>query len=319
MQSSKGFMNLKAKRRRGRVDLKKDKKTMKELVVVSGKGGTGKTSLVASFAVLAGRKVLADCDVDAADLHLILKPQIRRREIFKAGRQAVIRELNCSGCGKCLEHCRFEAVKKIETDLGKERFSIDPISCEGCGVCVQICPEKAIDFPEKVCGEWFVSDTRCGPMVHARLNPAAENSGKLVSLVRTQAREIAEKEGMPLVIIDGSPGIGCPVIASITAASLVLVVSEPTLSGEHDFKRVLALSEHFHLPTALCINKFDLNPSMAEQIEKEAKSRGVSIAGRIRYDRLVTTAQVEGKAVVEYDQSLAGEDIKAVWNKLGLN
>jgi MinD superfamily P-loop ATPase len=153
-------------------------------------------------------------------------------------------------------------------------------------------------------------------MVHARLNPAAENSGKLVTLVRTQAREIAEKEGIPLTIIDGSPGIGCPVIASITAASLVLVVSEPTLSGEHDFKRVMALSEHFQIPTALCINKFDLNPSMAEQIENEARNKNVSIVGRIRYDRLVTTAQVEEKAVVEYDHSPAGEDIKAIWKAL---
>lgn len=291
-------------------------KHLKELVVISGKGGTGKTSLVASFAVLAKKKVMADCDVDAADLHLILKTSIRHREIFKAGKRAVIRQKDCNGCGTCLDNCRFNAVKINDKGEGKTLFSIDPVSCEGCGVCVHFCPVGAIDFPENICGEWFISDTRCGPMVHAKLGVAEENSGKLVSLVRTQAKKIAEEQGHNLIIIDGSPGIGCPVIASITGAGLVLVVTEPTLSGEHDFRRVAALTEHFKIPTALCINKFDLNTSIAEKIEEEAKAKNIIVAGRIHYDNGVTYAQVKEKAVVEGDGSPAAGDIKAIWKKL---
>ena len=291
-------------------------KKPKELVVISGKGGTDKTSLVASFAVLAKNKVMADCDVDAADLHLILKTNIQHREIFKAGKRAIIRQKDCTGCGLCLSNCRFNAVKMIQEKEGEKIFSIDPISCEGCGVCVHFCPQEAIDFPENVCGEWFISDTRCGPMVHAKLGAAEENSGKLVSLVRTQAKKIADEHGQNLIIIDGSPGIGCPVIASITGADLVLVVTEPTLSGEHDFKRVISLTEHFNIPAALCINKFDLNTSITERIEKEAQEKNIILAGRIRYDKEVTYAQVEEKAAVEYNSSQAGEDIKALWEKL---
>jgi MinD superfamily P-loop ATPase len=291
-------------------------KNLKELVVISGKGGTGKTSLVACFAVLAQKKVMADCDVDAADLHLILKTNIRHREIFKAGKRAIIRQEDCIGCGTCLDNCRFNAVKINKKEDGEKLFSIDPISCEGCGVCVHFCPTAAIDFPENTCGEWFISDTRCGPMVHAKLGVAEENSGKLVSLVRTKAKKIAEEQGLNLIIIDGSPGIGCPVIASISGASLVLVVTEPTLSGEHDFKRVVALTEYFKIPTALCINKFDLNTSMTEQIEKEAKAKNIILAGRIHYDKGVTYAQVAEKAVVEYNKSQAAEDIKTLWKKL---
>mgnify|MGYP000913845640 CR=1 FL=1 len=187
---------------------------MKELVVISGKGGTGKTSLAASLVVLAGQAVVADCDVDAADLHLILSPQVKGKTDFYSGREAIIRPDDCDGCGICRERCRFEAVSL--KDDGKYR--IDPLACEGCGVCVHFCPVGAIDFPERLCGEWMVSDTRCGPMVHARLGAAAENSGKLVSTVRRQARAIAQQKDQSLLIVDGPPGIGCPVIASITGA-----------------------------------------------------------------------------------------------------
>ena len=291
-------------------------KKPKELVVISGKGGTGKTSLVASFAVLAKNKVMADCDVDAADLHLILKTNIRHREVFKAGKRAIIRQKDCTGCGLCFSNCRFNAVTMHYKGEGEKLFSIDPISCEGCGVCVHFCPQEAIDFPENVCGEWFISDTRCGPMVHAKLGAAEENSGKLVSLVRKQAKKIADEHGQNIIIIDGSPGIGCPVIASITGADLVLVVTEPTLSGEHDFMRVISLTKHFQIPAALCINKFDLNTSITEQIEKKAREKNIILAGRIRYDKEVTYAQVKEKAAVEYNSSQAGEDIKALWEKL---
>jgi len=196
-------------------------------------------------------------------------------------------------------------------------FSIDPISCEGCGVCLLFCPEKAIDFPERLCGEWMVSDTRCGPMVHARLGVAAENSGKLVSLVRQQARSIAEEGNHPLVIVDGPPGIGCPVIASVTGATLALVVTEPTISGQHDMERVFSLTRHFNIPTALCMNKWDINPEITERIETETRKIGIRVAGRIRYDRAVTTAQMQERAAVETDAPCA-DDIKQIWNKIEL-
>jgi MinD superfamily P-loop ATPase len=292
-------------------------RTMKELVVISGKGGTGKTSVTASLAVLAGRSVIADCDVDAADLDLILSPKVRRRRDFRSGNEAVIRPEDCAGCGQCQSLCRFDAVRKKSGLSGKAVFSIDPISCEGCGVCVRFCPQQAIDFPERTSGEWMISDTRCGPMVHARLNVAAENSGKLVSTVRREARRIAEEEKRSLILVDGPPGIGCPVIASLTGATQVLIVTEPTVSGEHDLERVLSLARHFKIPAAVCVNKWDLNGGMAERIEKKAAEAGARITGRIRYDASVTSAQMQEKAVVETPSPCA-EDIRRIWDQLNL-
>lgn len=289
---------------------------MKELVIISGKGGTGKTSVTASFAVLAEKPVLADCDVDAADLHLVLKPDVRERHDFRSGHEAVIRAADCIGCGVCLDLCRFDAVRRHDTEAGS-RCVIDPVACEGCGVCVRFCPPQAIDFPERLCGEWMVSDTRCGPMVHARLGVAAENSGKLVATVRQEARRIAEEQGRNLVIVDGPPGIGCPVIASLSGAAQVLVVTEPTVSGEHDLARVLKLATHFGIPAAICVNKWDLNPEMTERIEKQARTLGATVAGRIRYDRAVTQAQIRERAVVETDAPCA-EDIRALWERLNI-
>lgn len=286
---------------------------MKELVVISGKGGTGKTSLTASLVVLADRVVVADCDVDAADLHLVLAPQVKDRNEFRSGHEAVIREADCSGCGICQQQCRFEAVRLN----GDGKYTVDPLACEGCGVCVHFCPEKAIDFPECLCGEWMVSDTRCGPMVHARLGAAAENSGKLVSTVRREARTIAQQNDHSLLIVDGPPGIGCPVIASVTGASEILVVTEPSVSGEHDLKRVLGLARHFGIPAAVCVNKWDINEEMTKQIESGARREGAQVVGRIRYDRGVTAAQMQGLAVVETD-SPAAEDIRQIWNQLAL-
>lgn len=285
---------------------------MKELVIISGKGGTGKTSVTASFAVLADRPVVCDCDVDAADLHLVLEPTIRERHEFESGHEAVIRQSDCTGCGICQDLCRFGAISSTV-----DMFSIDSISCDGCGVCVRFCPAAAIDFPQRRCGEWFVSDTRCGPMVHARLGVAAENSGKLVSTVRREARHLAEEENLKMVIVDGPPGIGCPVIASLTGASQVLVVTEPTVSGEHDLERVLSLARHFQIPAAICVNKFDINEEMAKRIEDRAVSAGATIAGRIRYDASVTRAQIQKKAVVELDTPGAA-DMKQLWKNLNL-
>jgi MinD superfamily P-loop ATPase len=287
---------------------------IQELVIISGKGGTGKTSITASFAVLAGFPVLADCDVDAADLHLILAPSVRERHEFRCGNEAVIRPEDCIRCGKCFEVCRFDAVAAGGEG---ESYVVDPVACEGCGVCVRFCPVQAIDFPESLCGEWMISETLCGPMVHARLGIAAENSGKLVSTVRREARRLAEENGHRLVLVDGPPGIGCPVIASMTGASQALVVTEPTVSGEHDLERVLKLARHFDIPAAVCVNKWDLNPDMTERIEALAVRSGARIAGRIRYDNAVTTAQILGKAVVEIEAPSAG-DIRLVWESLGL-
>ncbi|HQH71426.1 MAG TPA: ATP-binding protein [bacterium] len=290
---------------------------MKELVVISGKGGTGKTSVTASFAALSGRCVIADCDVDAADLHLILDSRIRERHAFYAGHEAFIRPEDCIGCGTCLAYCRYGAVKRNGKAGGQARFTIDPIACEGCGVCARLCPAKAIDFPERLCGEWMISETRHGPLVHARLGIAAENSGKLVSTVRREARRIAEEENRSLILVDGPPGIGCPVIASLTGAMQALVVTEPTVSGEHDLERILALTRHFDMPAAVCVNKWDLNPEMTERIEEKARRLGARTAGRIRYDTAVTQAQLQAKAVVETDAPSAG-DIRQLWENLNM-
>ena len=286
---------------------------MKELVVISGKGGTGKTSVTASFAALAEKSVLVDCDVDAADLHLLLQPQIRRREVFRSGHEAVIRTADCVGCGACQAQCRFDAIRPSADGM---TFSVEAVGCEGCGVCVRLCPVKAIDFPERVGGEWFVSDTRCGPMVHARLNPGGENSGKLVALVREEARKLAKAKDLNLILLDGPPGIGCPVIASITGASQVLIVTEPTLSGLHDLERVLGLTLHFEIPAMVCVNKWDINPAQTEAIEKRAVEQGAWVAGRIRYDPSVTGAQIAGKSAVETNASEAGLDMRSIWNTL---
>ena len=281
-----------------------------ELVVISGKGGTGKTSVVASFAVLGEGVVVADCDVDAADLHLVLEPRTQETHSFVSGHEAVIRQGDCDGSGTCREVCRFGAVIAGE---GPVPFVIDPLACEGCGVCVEFCPARAIDFADRTCGEWFVSTTRSGPMVHARLGIAAENSGKLVSTVRNQARKTAASSGSGSILIDGPPGIGCPVIAAITGATGVLVVTEPTVSGAHDMERVLELAAHFRIPVAVCVNRWDINPEGAEQIEAHACDHCAFIAGRIRYDPTVTTAQVAGRAVVELGGA-AADDIRAVWD-----
>ena len=286
---------------------------MKEIVVISGKGGTGKTSLVASFAALSGKAVLADCDVDAADLHLVLTPTLRRREVFRCGHEAVIRTNDCIGCGACLARCRFEAIRKTEGGAGEAKFTVDATACEGCGVCVWACPVKAIEFPERLSGEWYVSDTRYGPMVHARLTPGGENSGKLVSKVRETARSLAEERRTDLILVDGPPGIGCAVIASVSGASQVMIVTEPTLSGAHDMERVLELARHFAIPSTVCVNKWDLNPEMTAQIEDRAHHTGATLAGRVRYDPAVTRAQIQGKTAVEWPEARAADDIRAVW------
>ena len=286
---------------------------MKEVVIVSGKGGTGKTSIVAAFAALAQNAVLADCDVDAADLHLILKPDTIHSEPFMAGHQAEIRVEDCYGCGSCVDVCRYGAIRLAGRGGRETKYRIDPLACEGCGVCVSACPLEAIDFPESRAGEWFLSETRHGPMVHARLGIAAENSGKLVTHVRQQARRVAEERGLDLIIVDGPPGIGCPVIASVTGASLVVVVTEPTLSGEHDLKRVTELTRHFKVPTVICINKWDLSTMLTMKITNQAHAEGIDVAGTIHYDRALTQAQLAGQSIVEYNKGELAQEFENLW------
>ncbi len=290
---------------------------MMEVVVVSGKGGTGKTSLVGSLAVLSKNKVLVDCDVDAADLHLILNNSVQNRFEFTGGKRARIIARNCTSCGACLDYCRFDAIKR-ETTAGHdvERYWIDKYSCDGCGVCVRHCPEQAIEFKEVVNGEWFVSSTAYGPLVHARLGLAQANSGKLVSLLRQQARLLAEQQAADLILVDGPPGIGCPVIASITGAGFILLVTEPSMSAIHDMKRMLQLTKHFNIPTGICINKSDINPELTAQIEEFAVDQNSKILGCIPYDPSVTAAQVAGTTVVEHGSDAASTRLRQLWSNL---
>ena len=282
---------------------------MKELVIISGKGGTGKTSLMAAFASLAKTKVLCDADVDAADLHLITNPRIIRRNDFQAGNTAVINNDLCTECGLCREMCRWDAIG--------DSYEVNSIGCEGCGVCVHFCPETAIEFPENTCGEWFVSDTRCGPMVHARLGIAEENSGKLVTLVRQEARKLANDRSIGLILTDGPPGVGCPVIASIGGASAVLIVTEPTVSGKHDMKRVAQLAAHFNIPVLVCVNKFDLNLELTREIETYAEEKGIACLGRIPFDPIFIKAMIQAQTILEYNtDSKAGQATKEIWQRL---
>ena len=280
---------------------------MKEVVVLSGKGGTGKTSIVGCFAALAQSKVLADCDVDAADLHLILKPVVRENHEFWSGQVAVIDEEKCTQCDLCQELCRFDAI----TDL-----KVDPVSCEGCGFCLHICPAEAITMRENLSGQWFISDTKYGHLVHARLGIAQENSGKLVALVRQQAKQIAERDGLDYIVSDGPPGIGCPVISSLSGASLALLVTEPTLSGIHDLERVLGVCRHFGIPALVCINKYDLNEDNTRQIGNYCLKQGIEVAARIPFDNAVTEAIVQGLPVVEYSQGRVTQEIKSLWQRI---
>ena len=281
---------------------------MKELAIISGKGGTGKTSVVAAVAALADSVVCADCDVDAADLHLILSPEIRETHRFEGGLTAAIDRDACAECDECREHCRFGA---IDAD-----YRVDALLCEGCGVCHDLCPVGCIRLDREVAGDWFVSDTRFGPLVHARLGIAQENSGKLVAEVRGRARQIAEEQGRDLVLIDGSPGIGCPVISSITGADQVLIVTEPTLSGAHDMDRVLQLARHFGVPAAVCVNKCDLNPDVAEGIESACAEHGAAFVGRIPFDPEVTRAMVAGLSLPEHGSGPAVPAVKTVWDRV---
>ena len=281
---------------------------MKQIVVLSGKGGTGKTVMTGALAALVDNKVMVDCDVDAADLHLLLTPRIMERHEFKSGQKARIDPRACVRCGRCLEVCRFGAITK--------NLLVDAGSCEGCGLCARICPSLAITMEDNLCGEWFVSETRFGTMVHARLGVGEENSGKMVAKIRQKAKEIAKEASRDWVIIDGPPGIGCPVMASLSGVNAVLLVTEPTCSGLHDAARVIDLGKHFKIPVQLVVNKWDINPVVTAQIEKFCEDNGVAVAGRVPFDRAVVDAVVAGQTIMEGNSPGLKSEIVKIWENL---
>ena len=297
---------------------------VRELVIISGKGGTGKTTIAGCLLALAAdaaghgrpdrnrRVVVADCDVDAPDLHLLLQPAAQARSPFSGGQIADIDPDVCTGCGLCADHCRFDAIGCGSGSV----YTVDALACEGCGVCVDVCPATAARLRAADTGEWLVSDTRYGPMVHARLYPAQDNSGKLVTLVRSRARAISADHGCDLLICDGPPGVGCPTIASIAGADMALIVTEPTLSGLHDLRRAADLTRQFCITTGICINKSDTNPDMTRQLETEAAALGLPVLGRIRYDESATTAQLRGMPMVEISDGPAATDIRSMWRQM---
>lgn len=282
---------------------------MMQLTVLSGKGGTGKTSITACLAVLAGEAVVADCDVDAPDLHMLLHPEIFERQTFTGSKTAVIDKAKCVKCGACREQCRFDA---ITADL-----KVDSSACEGCGACILACKTEAICLNEKISGSIYFSKIRTGFMSHAMLFPGEANSGKLVTVVRQNAKVLAAKENIDLILIDGPPGIGCPVIASVSGVDAGLVVVEPTLSGIHDLKRVLELLLHFKVKPFVCINMYDINPENTEVINGFCRENNVEVLGKIPFDPQFTKAMVNGKTLIEYSSSSqSAEALKEVWMKI---
>jgi MinD superfamily P-loop ATPase len=279
---------------------------MKQLTILSGKGGTGKTTITASLAVLARNAVLADCDVDAPDLHMLLHPEVIKTQEFKGSKLAVIDKTKCDNCCNCREKCRFDAIT--------EDIEVDPIACEGCGVCAAICPSDAITMIERVSGYAYISKTKYGFTAHALLSPGESNSGKLVTLVRQNARILSEKESSNVIIIDGPPGIGCPVIAAVSGVDVGLVVTEPTLSGIHDLQRALQLIKHFNVTPLVCVNMYDINKDNTEKILRFCKENSIEVVGRIPFNPKVTEAMVNGKTIIEYSpESYAAKEIETIW------
>ena len=283
---------------------------MREIVIISGKGGTGKTSLCAAFAALAKNAVLCDLDVDVPDLHIVLAPKDREGNLFFGGNKAVVRSADCAGCGQCAQLCQFDAATMQDGTA-----CVNELNCEGCGVCVALCPAKAIDFPEAKCGDWYIGETRFGPFLHAVLVPGQENSGKLVTLLKREARELAKKCGRETILCDGSPGIGCPVISSLSGATLAVAVVEPSLSGRHDFDRVAKVCSHFRVPIGVIINKANINPDETARIKAYCEEEGHTVLGTVPFTTDITAATIEGKAVTETDSELAAT-LTSIWDKI---
>jgi MinD superfamily P-loop ATPase len=284
---------------------------MYEILLISGKGGTGKTSITAAFAHLASNHVVCDLDVDAPDLHLLLKPKHTETVEFISGNEAVIDPDKCEDCLDCIERCRFHAIAE-----NGQHPEVNPLKCEGCSVCVAFCPAEAIGFPEKNCGNWYFSESRFGPMVHAQLTPGEENSGKLVTLLRQKAKEKAGKENLELILSDGPPGIGCPVISAVGGTQLAVIVTEPTPSGRHDLERVIGLCKHFRTPAGVIINKFDLNLDNTRQIESWCKENGLPVFARLPHDESFTRAMVKGQVITEYQENDLTDEIRQAWRNI---
>ena len=289
---------------------------MRQITIISGKGGTGKTVIAGSFAALARNKVMADCDVDASNLYLLLHPKLKESHDFKGSKVASIDQDRCSQCGKCQEACRFTAITNYPSPITNNQSVIDPFSCEGCGACVLVCPKEAISLQEKLTGQWFIGDTKYGSMVYAKLGIAEENSGKLVTVVRENAQDIALGAQAEYVLIDGPPGIGCPVIATLSGVDIALVVTEPTLSGIHDMERVVGVCKHFRVKSFICINRYDLNPENSEKIRGYAKSNNIEVLGEIPFDEGVIRAVTQGVPVVEYTTNKTSRLIEQMWRRL---
>ncbi len=283
---------------------------MREVVIISGKGGTGKTSLLAAFAHLACNHVICDLDVDAPDLHLLLHPNNTSTQKFISGHTAVMTE-RCDGCGQCIDACHFDAIRSQEPYP-----AINPFKCEGCKLCVSICPLNAIEFPEKHCGNWHLAETRFGPMVHAQLFAGEENSGRLVTLLKNKAKALAQERQLNLILADGPPGIGCPVISSLAGANLAVVVTEPTPSGIHDLKRVIDLCDHFRLPPGVIINKWDLNPDLSRQIKAFCSSKAITLLGELPHDPAIVEAMVRGRTITEYHPNGMADLIRQIWRAI---
>lgn len=283
---------------------------MREILILSGKGGTGKTTLTAAFAHLASNHVICDLDVDAPDLHLILQPDTHSVEPFESGHEAIIRPEDCERCGTCRSACRYDAIQ------GDDPPMVNPLKCEGCKLCVALCPADAITFSPNHCGDWYQSDSRFGPMVHAQLFPAEENSGRLVALLRQQARALAEAKGLDLILSDGPPGIGCPVIAALSGIDMAVIVTEPTVSGRHDLERVLELCRHFKIQAGVIINKCDLNLDQANDIKAYCQTQQLPLIGEVPHDQVFTEAMIQGQTVTEFQPEGAGAAVAAIWNNL---
>ncbi|MCB2225050.1 MAG: ATP-binding protein [Desulfarculaceae bacterium] len=284
---------------------------MPEVLVISGKGGTGKTSLTGAFAQLATSKVICDLDVDAPDLHLLLHPEALEEHEFRSGNQAEIDPERCVACGLCAEKCRFDAIREVDG-----AFAVDPFKCEGCKLCVVLCPEQAVDFPQRYCGDWQISGTRLGPMVHAQLFPGEENSGRLVALLRGRARELADEQGLELILSDGPPGIGCPVISSLSGTDLAVIVTEPTPSGRHDLERVVELCTHFKVPAGVIVNKHDLNAEQTRAISDYCAQQGLEVLALLPYDPAMTEAMVKGLVITEYSDNGLASALKEAWQRI---
>ena len=286
---------------------------MKEIVIISGKGGTGKTSITASFAYLGGKNVIiADCDVDAADMHLLMQPDREKAENFHSGFLAEINQEKCIKCGKCAEVCRWDAIPVVDN-----KYVVQPLDCEGCGYCALVCPTDAISMVEQNVGDWFISNIKTGTkMIHAKLGVGADNSGKLVAKVKNEAKTLAEKESKKIIIVDGSPGIGCPVVSSLSGASYVVLVTEPSVSGIHDLKRVYELVKKFGIKAGCIINKADINNDKTNIIKQFLEDEKIDFIASIPYDENFTKAMTIGKTIVEFDDGKITQILEDSWEKI---